>query len=731
MEGGHQYVLSIVLSLAALVSFYIGIVVLQTDRTSKHRWFFILAASSAVWAMTNALFAIVPVPGRVTVALLSYGAAAVLATGFLKFCLAITSVGAQKRSEKVFVGIGLVVALLSAVPGIVLIGVTADLQIETRIPALLAYGVFLVGSLLAGVVLLVQGYARSNRLEKQRIATMIGSLAVGATIGIVCNLIFPMFGNYTLVQIGPLGVLVFIAGSFYAIARHRLFDIRAAVVRTMAYTLSLAALALMYYGLAYIASRLLEDLDGAAVSGLSSVYVVLALVSAFLFQPIKNIFDRLTSRLFYRNEYDSDAFFAGFGKIISHDTDLQLLTRRVSGYMVDGLGAESAFFYLFEKGVVGRHATRKTRLPEPDVAILADYCRTHDRLAKTIVTEFVTAPELKRVLLGHRIGMSLPLVFQGEVMGFLFLGEHKGRGYTVRNIRALESILNELTIAVQNSLFVEEIRELNSSLTQRVDEATRELKSSNRQLQKLDTAKDEFISMASHQLRTPLTSIKGYLDMVLDGDLGKITATQRSVLSEAYISSERMVTLINDFLNVSRLQTGKFIIDKRETDMVEMLKEQVQMLSVVAKQHGLRLDLQVTGKVPRVWVDGDKLRQVMLNMIDNAIYYSAPSTTIDVMLARDGDDVMFSVKDTGIGVPESEKSGLFGKFFRASNARKKRPDGTGVGLFLSRKVVLAHGGDIIFWSKEGKGSVFGFRVPIGLKEADDAGDDDSATESDK
>ena len=95
MEGGHQYVLSIVLSLAALVSFYIGIVVLQTDRTSKHRWFFILAASSAVWAVTNALFAIVPVPGRVTVALLSYGAAAVLATGFLKFCLALN--GYKKR----------------------------------------------------------------------------------------------------------------------------------------------------------------------------------------------------------------------------------------------------------------------------------------------------------------------------------------------------------------------------------------------------------------------------------------------------------------------------------------------------------------------------------------------------------------------------------------------------------------------------------------------------------
>ena len=130
------------------------------------------------------------------------------------------------------------------------------------------------------------------------------------------------------------------------------------------------------------------------------------------------------------------------------------------------------------------------------------------------------------------------------------------------------------------------------------------------------------------------------------------------------------------------------------------------------------MDLQVAPDVPHILADGDKIRQVVQNMIDNAIYYSKPATTIDIMLAKAGKNIVFSVKDTGIGVPESEKSGLFSKFFRASNARKKRPDGTGVGLFLARKVVLAHGGDIIFWSKETKGSIFGFRLPIGPKPKD-------------
>ena len=129
---------------------------------------------------------------------------------------------------------------------------------------------------------------------------------------------------------------------------------------------------------------------------------------------------------------------------------------------------------------------------------------------------------------------------------------------------------------------MEEIKRLNDTLQRKIDESTKELRLTNRQLQRLDESKNEFISMASHQLRTPLTSIKGYLDMLLEGDLGRVSSTQKAVLREAFFSSERMVRLINDFLNVSRLQTGKFVIDKQKTDIAQIVKEEVALLKVVA-----------------------------------------------------------------------------------------------------------------------------------------------------
>ena len=200
--------------------------------------------------------------------------------------------------------------------------------------------------------------------------------------------------------------------------------------------------------------------------------------------------------------------------------------------------------------------------------------------------------------------------------------------------------------------------------------------------------------------------------MMLEGELGKISPTQRAVLREAFSSSERMVRLINDFLNVSRLQTGKFTIDKQSVDIAQILRDEVSLLKVVADQRSVEMVLKVDKKIPSLAVDSEKIRQVMLNMIDNAIYYSNPHKKVVITLKSSGKMIEFSVKDSGIGVPKSEQANLFGKFFRGTNAKKRRPDGTGVGLFLAKKVILSHDGEMIFESEEGKGSTFGFRLPV-------------------
>ena len=126
-------------------------------------------------------------------------------------------------------------------------------------------------------------------------------------------------------------------------------------------------------------------------------------------------------------------------------------------------------------------------------------------------------------------------------------------------------------------------------------------------------------------------------------------------------------------------------------------------------------------KFPTLLLDEYKIQQVVMNFADNALYYSRPGTKIEVSLETEGDAVVLKVKDTGIGVPEEEQAQLFTKFYRASNARKQRPDGTGVGLYLAKRVIMEHGGSVIFSSVEGEGSTFGFRLPLGrLRARDDA-----------
>jgi signal transduction histidine kinase len=251
----------------------------------------------------------------------------------------------------------------------------------------------------------------------------------------------------------------------------------------------------------------------------------------------------------------------------------------------------------------------------------------------------------------------------------------------------------------------------NIILSEQLRLTSNRLKKSNDKLKALDEAKDEFVSMASHQLRTPLTSIKGYISMVLEGDAGEINETQKQMLGQAFFSSQRMVYLISDLLNVSRLKTGKFIIEAKPAYLPDIVESEMQQLVEGAGSKNLSLSFSKPKEFPKLMLDEMKIRQVIMNFTDNAIYYTPSGGKIVVSLKETPKSVEFTVRDSGIGVPKDQQHKLFEKFFRADNARKSRPDGTGLGLFMARKVIVAQGGSITFESIEGKGSTFGFTFP--------------------
>lgn len=290
------------------------------------------------------------------------------------------------------------------------------------------------------------------------------------------------------------------------------------------------------------------------------------------------------------------------------------------------------------------------------------------------------------------------LVARHRLVGLLVIGMPQSQDVATEKGQLLVDRLTEVVgIALDSKLLFEENQLV-----------LRQLQNSNEKLKAMDETKDEFISMASHQLRTPLTSVKGYISMVLEGDVGKIDAAQRKLLDQAFISSQRMVYLIADLLNVSRLRTGKFIIEAKETNLADVVEGEISQLKETAESRNLTLVFKKPKNFPSLMLDETKIRQVIMNFVDNAIYYTPAGGTITVDLSEVGNSIEFRVIDDGIGVPKSEQLHMFSKFYRAGNAKKARPDGTGLGLFMAKKVIVAQGGSTIFNSQEGKGSVFGF-----------------------
>jgi signal transduction histidine kinase len=436
---------------------------------------------------------------------------------------------------------------------------------------------------------------------------------------------------------------------------------------------------------------------------------LLGLVLAFNFHSFKLFFDRITNRIFFRDAYDAQEVLDRLGALVVAEIDLHKILGGTREVLSNAFKSSFVEFLLVEDAVL----TLKASESSADERFLPLRKRLKEQRKDILEVEMMAAHNPAREdFKDTGVAISLRLKTRQQVVGFVLFGDKRGGDlYDSQDLKLLAIVANELAIAVQNALRFEEIQQFNITLQQKVEEATKQLRHANQKLKELDATKDEFISMASHQLRTPLTSIKGYLSMVLEGDVGAVKKDQRKMIQQAFDSAEQMVFLIADLLNVSRLQSGKFVIENKPTDLEKLVTSEVDRLNETAKNHGVKLACEVSDSFPSLSLDENKIRQVVMNFIDNAIYYTPSGGSIDVKLEASAHDITYTVTDTGLGVPAAVQHKLFSKFYRADNARKMRPDGTGLGLFMAKKVIVAQGGAIIFKSAEGKGSTFGFSFP--------------------
>ncbi|MFA5358267.1 MAG: ATP-binding protein [Patescibacteria group bacterium] len=536
--------------------------------------------------------------------------------------------------------------------------------------------------------------------------------------------------GYGFYPVGFIFILAFLIIFAYAIVRYRLMDIRLVVRKSTIFTALVVFLACIYSSLAFLFSRLFEN-----AFGTQSRLVISLIVSIFVvvgFQPLKLFVQNVTKRFLFKEEYDPQSVVAELADVLASSLELKHLFSSVNSIIDKTLHPISAATSLLDKKKGGYILAYKSGF-SPEVAkklnfdakdplvayfkvdknvivlqelrrkVETGYLAETDKIKKLISTLEATASEV-----------FLPLISKENIIGITFLGAKKsGDVYTAEDIRLLEIGASQAAVAIENSLMYEAAKNFNVTLTKEVEKATRELRLANTRLKKLDETKSEFISIASHQLRTPLTVIKGYISMMLEGSFGQLTDQAVESLHKVYESNQRLINLVEDLLNISRIESGRIQYNMADYGLDDLAASVVDELANNAKNKKLYLKLDKPDKpLPKVKMDTDKLRQVLMNMVDNAIKYTTKGG-IRVSVYQEGRNLVLKVIDTGMGIDPVDLPNLFQKFSRGQGMSKVHTEGVGLGLYVAKQMLEAHGGKIWAESK-GKdlGSAFCITIPI-------------------
>ncbi len=298
-------------------------------------------------------------------------------------------------------------------------------------------------------------------------------------------------------------------------------------------------------------------------------------------------------------------------------------------------------------------------------------------------------------------------IFSGALAGILFvklLSSNSGTDLLVNAVVFVSSVI--VTILLIRGV-LNEVR-----TREEVQRLAKDLEYANVELKRLDQAKSEFISIASHQLRTPLSIIKGYISMIREGSYGIVPDSMKKTLNKIYLSNERLVKLVADLLDLSRMESGKMKYEYANFNFIELVDSIVDEFKMPATDKGLDLRWDAPADPLMVWGDSWKLRQVIFNLIDNSLKYTEKGW-IEVTIQPSSDLVTLAVKDSGIGMSQDTARALFQKFSRGHDSSKVNVQGLGLGLFIAKKIMDDHRGKL--WPEsegEGKGSTFFFQMPI-------------------
>jgi PAS domain S-box-containing protein len=341
--------------------------------------------------------------------------------------------------------------------------------------------------------------------------------------------------------------------------------------------------------------------------------------------------------------------------------------------------------------------------------------RTNDTKFTSLISDFLLRPENRRTETLELLDPDDDRSFPVEVVSSKILNS---RGEPT----AIVSVIHDLTQVVENERLARELRELNEELEDRIRLATVELEERNRrlewqsrELEKASRLKSEFLASMSHELRTPINAVLGYTSLMREQIYGELTAKQKSGLDKINSASQHLLDLINDILDLSKIEAGKMPVYLEEVSVRHIVSELAEAVDPLAREKGLDLNVDVQDDIPDLFTDRTKVKQILLNLLSNAVKFTTEGGVRISTSYNGGERVVIAVEDSGIGIKSEDLDKIFDDFRQVDQSPTREYGGTGLGLSITRKLIALLGGRLEVESEYGEGSRFSVDLPLRLE----------------
>lgn len=577
----------------------------------------------------------------------------------------------------------------------------------------LVVAVILIPAVLFPVLILIKKYKSFQGLVKQQLLYILLGVSVWAFIGIIFDAIFPiLFKTSEYFALNSISSLALVSLATYAIVKSRLFDIRFVVLRTIAYSLFVLFLATICAVILSLIGFLINiSINVKTVS--AGVFAGLIIIFSFLI--FQKIFQKITDKIFYRDRYNPQALVAKIGKIVASSIELSHISEAVLKEFLAEIKIAAGALAISKSGTVSRvRQIGEMENPSDNGQAL---CKIIENIVKSpgenvLVKDEIAESDKKQLMERGKYSVILPLIAGSEIVGAIILGSKtSGQVYSTEDIEILKILAPQIAVAIKNALSYEQTKQFNLLLQVKVENATENLKNANDRLKDLDKLKDEFVSITSHELRTPMTIIKGYVwRMLNDKKEGELSDKNKQRLQLIYNATEREIALVNDVLDISRIEAGTMVFEPKVFNIAKLAGEVKKELSDDFAKKNISLTVQKAAY--KVNADENNIHQVLINLLTNAMNFTNAGGKVNVKFKKSGEFVEISVSDTGVGIKKSDFPKLFTKFGRLGNVLSPESSGgTGLGLYLCKKLIEKSKGEISVKSEVGKGSIFTFSLP--------------------